>query len=409
MDSMSTPAAAVRKIVILGSTGSIGRQALDVVRSHRDRFQVIGLATGTDRAALAGQAAEFGVTATAVGTDGAVDLAAHPDADVVLNAIVGAAGLRASLAALRAGIDLALANKESLVAGGELCLAAARRSGARIIPVDSEHWALTQCLEGRDRSSVRRIVLTASGGPFRTQLVLDDVTPEEALAHPTWAMGPKITIDSATLMNKGLEVIEAHFLFGFDFEHIGIVVHPQSIVHGIVENADGSMLLQAAPTDMRIPIRAALAHPDHVAAPAEGLDLGAVGSLTFEGVDHDRFPAVSLAYEAGRQGATYPAALNAANEEAVGAFLSGLLSFVGISHVIEATLSGHRPGDPLDLDDVLEADAAARAAVRGIIRTRNAVERSDPGVVRRANRAAFLALEPSEAVPTRRSLEREEP
>lgn len=398
-----------RNVVILGSTGSIGRQALDVVRSHPDRFRVVGLAAGGDRDNLDRQAVEFGVGCAVLGTEAAIDLAADPEADVVLNAIVGAAGLRASLAALGAGTTLALANKESLVAGGELCLAAARRSGARIVPVDSEHWALSQCLEGRDRAGIERIVLTASGGPFRTRALLDDVTPSEALAHPTWAMGPKISIDSATLMNKGLEVVEAHHLFGFDFDDIGVVVHPQSIVHGIVELTDSSLLLQAGPTDMRIPIQGALADPDRLPPPGARLDLEKLGALDFEPVDDERFPALRLAYEAGRLGATYPAALNAANEEAVGAFLSGLLAFVAIPAVVEAVVSGHRPGDPLELDDVLEADADARASARGIIRARNAVERSDPGVVRRANRDAFLGPGAPEAASRPGRLQREEP
>ncbi|MGH2778263.1 MAG: 1-deoxy-D-xylulose-5-phosphate reductoisomerase, partial [Actinomycetota bacterium] len=280
---------------------------------------------------------------------------------IVLNAVVGAAGLRASVAALRAGKTLALANKESLVAGGEVCLDAATRGGGAIVPVDSEHAALAQCLAGVDMATVSRLVLTASGGPFRTREDLSSVTPADALAHPTWSMGPKITVDSATMMNKGLEIIEAHHLFGLDYDRIDAVCHPQSIVHGIVEFVDSSSLLQAAPTDMRIPIQAALTWPDRTTALGKPVDLADVGTIEFEAVDHDRFPAVGLAYRAGRLGATHPAALNAANEEAVGAFLDHRIGFTDIPVVIEKVLDDHDPLEAHDLDAVLEADAWARA------------------------------------------------
>jgi 1-deoxy-D-xylulose-5-phosphate reductoisomerase len=356
-----------RKVVILGATGSIGRQALDVARAHPDRFEVIGLVAGNDADALAELARAWPDAATGMGSDAAVDLAASSDADVVLNAIVGAVGLRASLAALEAGNMLALANKESLVAGGELCRAACARGGGLVLPVDSEHAALAQCLEGRDRSTVRRLVLTASGGPFRTRTDLSDVTVKEALAHPTWSMGPKITIDCATLMNKGLEVIEAHFLFGFDVDDIDVVVHPQSMVHALVELIDGSFVMQAAPTDMRIPIQAALTAPDRVPSPADRIDPREFGSLTFESLDEDRFPAVGLAYEALRAGGTAPATLNAANEVAVQAFLDERLAFDAITRVVHEVLDAHTPGDATTLEGVLDADAEARSDARSAI------------------------------------------
>ncbi|MGH2747711.1 MAG: 1-deoxy-D-xylulose-5-phosphate reductoisomerase [Actinomycetota bacterium] len=350
-----------RQVVILGSTGSIGRQAIEVVTAHPDRFQLVGLGAGRDRESLERQADELGVAHTGLGEKAAVELATTIDANVVLNGIVGAAGLRVSVAALEAGKVLALANKESLVAGGEACLAAAARGGGRLAPVDSEHAAITQCLQGHDRDTVKRVVLTASGGPFRARADLGEVTPEQALAHPTWSMGPKITVDSATLMNKGLEVIEAHHLFGFAYEQIEVLVHPQSVVHGIVEFADGSVLMQAAPTDMRIPIQAALSCPEMLPAGYGTLDLAATGSLDFEPVDRKRFPAVDLAFEAGRKGRSYPAALNAANEVAVSAFLGGSISFTDIPRIIEEVLDDHDPMDATELDAVLEVDAWARS------------------------------------------------
>ncbi|MDQ3878734.1 MAG: 1-deoxy-D-xylulose-5-phosphate reductoisomerase, partial [Actinomycetota bacterium] len=291
-----------RRVVVLGSTGSIGRQALDVIAAHPDRFSVVGLAAGSDSQALAAQASDFGVERTALGADDAVELARLSEADIVLNAIVGAAGLRASVAALSEGKVLALANKESLVAGGDVCLDAARAGGGTIVPVDSEHAALSQCLERVDRHEIRRVVITASGGPFRQRADLSDVTVEEALAHPTWSMGPKITVDSATLVNKGLEVIEAHYLFGFGYDSIGVLVHPQSVVHAMVELRDGSTVAQFAPADMRLPIQAALSAPERIDLDLPPVDLAQSGPLTFEELDHSRFPAVGLAYEAGRRG-----------------------------------------------------------------------------------------------------------
>ena len=370
-------AATKRRIAILGATGSIGRQAIDVICAHGDLFEVVGLAAGSDERALDELAGQFPSARTGLGRAAAVELAQLEDADFVLNAVVGAAGLEASVAALRAGKTLALANKESLVAGGRVCLDAARASGATIVPVDSEHAALAQCLAGCDRASVERIILTASGGPFRLANDLDGITPDEALAHPTWDMGPKITVDCATLVNKGLEVIEAHFLFGFEYDAIDVVVHPQSIVHGMVRLRDGSLLMQAAPTDMRIPIQAALLHPVGHDGPvarvrAPGLELPKLDTtlptLTFEPVDNDRFPSVRLAFDAGRAGRTYPAALNAANEVAVEAFLAGRLEFTGIVRVVQDVLDTHEPRDDADLGSVLEADREARRAAEEAMR-----------------------------------------
>ena len=349
-----------RRVVILGSTGSIGRQALDVIRDNPDDFEVVGLAAGRRSEQLEQQADEFGVARYGLGANAALDLATLEEADIVLNAVVGAAGLRASVAALAAGKRLALANKESLVAGGEICLRTAGASGGTIVAVDSEHAALAQCLAGVDPATIHRLVLTASGGPFRTRADLSTVTPEEALAHPTWSMGPKITIDSATLMNKGLEVIEAHHLFGLEYDRIGTVCHPKSLVHGMVEFVDSSTLLQAAPTDMRVPIQAALTWPDRRARVGKAIDWADVGAIEFEAIDHERFPCVGLARSAGEMGGTHPAALNAANEEAVGAFLNHRLSFVDIPVVIEKVLGEHESLDGGNLDAVLGADALAR-------------------------------------------------
>ena len=356
----------LRRVVILGSTGSIGRQALDVVRAHPDRFEVIGLVAGADGDLLERQAAELGVGRTGLGADAAIEMASLDDADVVLNAIVGVAGLRASVAALGAGKTLALANKESLVAGGEACLAAAGAGGGRIIPVDSEHAALAQCLAGRDGDDVRRLVLTASGGPFRTRADLSGVTKDEALAHPTWSMGPKITIDSATLMNKGLEVIEAHHLFGFAYDDIDVLVHPQSVVHGIVELRDGSMIMHAAPPDMRIPIASALAD-EVLASEWDALDLTKISQLDFEPLDRAKWRAVDLAYEAGRKGRSYPAALNAANEVAVRAFLDERIAFTDIISIVEEVAAAHVPRDAATVEAVLAADEDARAHARRVI------------------------------------------
>jgi 1-deoxy-D-xylulose-5-phosphate reductoisomerase len=349
-----------KKVVVLGSTGSIGRQALEVVAAHPAALEVVGLVAGSNERALDAQVRATGAPRAGLGPDAAVEMASLPEADVVLNAIVGCAGLRASVAALGAGKTLALANKESLVAGGRACLAAAAAGGGTLVPVDSEHAALAQCLAGVRRDEVARITLTASGGPFRTRADLSSVTPDEALAHPTWSMGPKITVDSATLMNKGLEVIEARWLFGFGYDDIGVLVQPQSIVHGMVEMRDSTLLLQAAPTDMRIPIQAALLGEERAGGGYERLDLGKIGSIEFEEVDHERFPALGLAYRAGRAGGTAPAVLNAANEIAVATFLEGRLTFTGIARAVAGVLDAHTPGDDSDVEQVLAADGWAR-------------------------------------------------
>jgi 1-deoxy-D-xylulose-5-phosphate reductoisomerase len=305
-----------------------------------------------------------------MGGEASIELATLPEADIVLNAIVGAAGLKASIAALSTGKTLALANKESLVAGGDACLEAARAGGGTIVPVDSEHAALAQCLARADREEVSRIVITASGGPFRDRADLSLVTVEEALAHPTWSMGPKITVDCATLVNKGLEVIEAHHLFGFDYDSIDVVVHPQSVIHGMVHLRDGSTIAQLAPADMRIPIQAALSAPERIEFDVAPVDLMSIGSLTFEPVDSDRFPGLGLAFEAGRKAKTFPAVLNAANEVAVEAFLDRRLKFQDIATVIERALEDHQPAPSATLDAVLAADAWARESASQTIGAR---------------------------------------
>ena len=355
-----------RRVAVLGSTGSIGRQALEVIAANPNELEVVALVAGRDEVALSEQAARYGVQRTGLGSEAAEELAQQDDVDIVLNAVVGAAGLRASVAALAAGKVLALANKESLVAGGEVCTRASADGGGTIVPVDSEHAALFQCLSA-EGSSAASVILTASGGPFREREDLSGIRVEEALAHPTWSMGPKVTIDSATLMNKGLEVIEAHHLFGFGYDEIEVVVHPQSVVHGAVRCADGTMLMQAAPPDMRLPIQAALTWPFAAAGHMATIDLAEVGRLTFEPVDHARFPSLGLAYEAGRRGATFPAALNAANEVAVAAFLDGKISFVDIPATVESVVSTHEPGDAFSLDEVLSANEAARDAATRIV------------------------------------------
>jgi 1-deoxy-D-xylulose-5-phosphate reductoisomerase len=372
-----------RRVLLLGSTGSIGTQALDVIERSAGELAVIGLSAGGRWEELLAQAQRFGVRRVALadpqaaaaaagawpegevwtGAEGLVRLVVESGADLVLNALVGSAGLGPTIAALGEGIDLALANKESLVVGGELVTALAEATGARIIPVDSEHSALHQLLAGEAPGAVDRLVLTASGGPFRgrSRAELEDVTVEQALKHPTWAMGGKITIDSATLMNKGLEVIEAHHLFGTPYDRIAVVVHPQSIVHALVDLADGATLAHLGHPDMRVPIAYALHHPQRVDVPVRRLDLAAVGALTFEPVDEAAFGALGLAVAAGRAGGTAPCVLNAANEVAVHAFLQGRLGFLGIPAVIEATLAA-LPGEPVRaFESLYEADREARA------------------------------------------------
>jgi 1-deoxy-D-xylulose-5-phosphate reductoisomerase len=365
---------AVRDVVILGSTGSIGTQALDIVRANPDRFRVVALtAGGSNRELFDRQVAEFASAYpglySGLGEDASVE-AASLGCDVVLNGITGAVGLRPTLAALDAGNTLALANKESLIMGGPLVLD--RAKPGQIVPVDSEHSALAQCLRGGTAEEVRRLVLTASGGPFRgrTREELADVTPEQAMAHPTWDMGPVITINSATLVNKGLEVIEAHLLFGIPFDRIEVVVHPTSVVHSMVEFVDGSTLVQASPPTMLIPIALGLAWPDRVPDTAPAVDWTRPETWEFFPLDDEAFPAVALARSAGERGGTAPAVYNAANEVCVDAFRTGRLAFTGIVPTIQQVLSRHDVPSEVGIEDVLGADAWAREAARQLIEGR---------------------------------------
>jgi 1-deoxy-D-xylulose-5-phosphate reductoisomerase len=355
----------VKRIALLGATGSIGRQAIDVVERNPE-LEVVALASGsTDLAALA---AEHGVSHVQVGGD-LTELLDAAQPDVVLNAVVGFAGVGATLWALERGVTLALANKESLVAAGELALRAKERGGGLLLPVDSEHSALYQCLQGRAAATVDSLVLTASGGPFRgrTRADLASVDVEDALAHPTWAMGPKITVDSATLANKGLELLEAHFLFGVPYDRIEVVVHPSSIVHGLVRFRDGASLAHLGYPDMSVPISFALTYPERAATEVPRLELAAGLTLEFFAPDLDTFPLLALARQAGERGGTFPCAFNAANEVAVAAFLDGRLPFLGIAEGVEETLAAVDGAPARDLDDLVEADAAARTlAERGV-------------------------------------------
>lgn len=373
----------MKRLTILGATGSVGSSTLDLVVRNPDRFQVVGLAAGKDWARLADLARTFRPTrvviadeagyaplkaaladqpaiAVAAGAAALIELAAAP-ADLAVAAIVGAAGLPSTLAALDAGISVALANKEALVCAGGLMTAAARRSGATILTIDSEHNAIFQVLEARER--VRRIIITASGGPFRTwtRAAMAAATPAQAVKHPTWSMGAKISVDSATLMNKGLELIEAYHLFGLRPDQLDVLVHPQSLVHGLVEYIDGSVLAQLGSADMRVPIAHALAWPERIETPVERLDLARIGKLEFEEADRARFPALALAEAALREGGCRPCILNAANEEAVAAFLSGRIGFLDIASVVADTLSAISACCPDTLGDVDEADRRARA------------------------------------------------
>ncbi len=372
----------MKRLLILGSTGSIGTQALDVVTRSPEAFELVGLSAERSHDALVAQAREHGVERIALsdpdaaaraaeawtegevlaGPEGLVQLVAEAGADLVLNAIVGSAGLGPTIVALTEGIDVALANKESLVVGGELVLALCEATGAQLIPVDSEHAALHQLIAGERAGAIDRLTLTASGGPFRgrSRAELEGVTVEAALKHPTWAMGGKITIDSATLMNKGLEVIEAHFLFGAPYDAIDVVVHPQSLIHALVSLCDGATLAHLGHPDMRVPIAYALHHPERVDVPVPRLDLAAVGALTFEPPDLDAFPCLRLCREAAEAGGTATCVLNAANEVAVHAFLAGQLPFMGIPAVIETTLE-QLPGKRVhSFDTLYAADADAR-------------------------------------------------
>jgi 1-deoxy-D-xylulose-5-phosphate reductoisomerase len=374
--------AAPRTVCIAGSTGSVGTQALEVIDACPGQFEVVSLGAGTAVAALAAQAQRWHPRRVALadasraaelapllpaGTELVAGEGALPaiaaEADVVVNGVVGFAGLSVTLAALQAGHRLALANKESLIAGGPIVQRARQVPGAELVPVDSEHCAVHQCLHTIGEQGLRRIVLTASGGPFRgrTPAELAAVTVADALAHPTWKMGPKITVDSSTLMNKGLEVIEAQLLFGVGYDRIDVVVHPQSVVHSMVETTDGATIAQLSMPDMRLPIGYALSYPERMATPFGAIDWSRLGRLDFEVPDRASFPCLDLAYAVGRTGGTAPACLNGANEIAVDAFLKGRLRWTDIHSVIERAVGRHQASDPRDLDDVLAADAEGRA------------------------------------------------
>lgn len=384
----------MKRVAILGSTGSIGRQALDVISRHRDRFQVVGLAAGRNAALLREQAEQFEVGIISLrdegGAHGLMRVATESGADIVLAATDGAVAFDAVFAAVARGIDVAVANKELVVAAGELLLRAAAQSGSRILPVDSEHSALFQCLVGEPKERIARLILTASGGPFwgKTREEMENATVEDALAHPTWRMGTKNTIDSATLMNKGLEVIEASRLFDIPWDRIDVLVHRTSVAHGLAIFTDGSVKAQLCPPDMRVPIGYALAYPDRLDDASLWPDSRTVDALTalgartgddatelrFERPDHARFPCLRLAYRALERGGTAPAALSAANEIAVAAFVDGRIGFGRIPEVIEAVLEGV-PSEELSLDTVRAADARARKEAEGLVRELGAVAR----------------------------------
>ncbi len=377
----------MRGVSVIGATGSIGRQTLDIVAQHPDKLRVVALTAGRDAEGLVALAARWQPKLIALtdpkaaancrgkvncpvsaGMEGLTEAAIYPEADVVVIAIPTAKGLLPTLAALKAGKRVALATKEVLVAGGYLVTEQLRHSG-ELLPIDSEHSALFQCLRGEDIAQVRRLLLTASGGPFRTKSLdeLKRVTVEEALSHPTWRMGPKVTIDSATLMNKGLEIIEARWLFGVSPEQIEVIVHPQSIVHSLVEFVDGSVKAQLSLPDMRLPIQYALLYPERCPCPVETLDLTKARSLTFEPPDEERFPCLRLAKEAARLGGTMPAVLNAADEIAVQAFLERRIGFMDIPSVLEATMERHQPVPAGDLETLWAVDEWARVTARQML------------------------------------------
>lgn len=379
----------MKRISILGSTGSIGTQALDVIRHNRDRFSVVGLSANRNVELLYQQIAEFKplmvcVTdqsaakelevkladrrvAIVTGAQGLIELSSLDEADTVLTSVVGIAGLCPTLNAIEHGKDVALANKETLVAGGPVIKKALASSNSKLVPVDSEHCAVFQCLQctNNRKRELKRILLTASGGPFRgrDREGLKDVTVEQALKHPRWNMGRKISIDSATLMNKGLEIIEAHWLFDTDYDRIDVVIHPESIIHSMVEYIDGSIIAQLGPTDMRNPILYALSYPERINSDVKNLDLIQCGKLTFEKPDLDTFRCMKLAYDAGRAGGTMPAVLNAANEVAVDLFLRGVIEFLDIPDIVERTMTDHINITDPDIDDILEADSSTRERI----------------------------------------------
>lgn len=383
----------MKKIVsILGSTGSIGVNTLDIISRHPDDFSISGLAAGRNVSLLSEQIERFrpkivsvldsdaadelqeaigSRTKTAVrwGMEGYLELAAEASTEVVVSAMVGAAGLLPTWEAIAAGKDIALANKETLVTAGPLVIEKAAERGVKILPVDSEHSAVFQCIEGQSKAHLKRIILTASGGPFLNtpKEALRDIKPEDALKHPNWKMGRKITIDSATMMNKGLEVIEARWLFGIDFDRIDIVIHPQSIVHSLVEYTDGSVLAQMGVPDMRVPISYALYYPDRAEMNQCSLELTKAGKLEFREPDFDRFPGLRLAYEAGREGGTMTAVLNAANETAVENFVTGKIAFTDITLIIERTMKAYRNSEAKSIQDILTADQWARKKANSLI------------------------------------------
>ena len=380
------------RVALLGATGSIGRSALELAREFRDRIRFVSLAAHANEEALIRAAEEFGVPRIALadreaaarararfrgevleGDEGLATLAAEPDADVVLNAIVGSAGLSPTVAALRAGKRVALANKESVVLGGELLVSIADEHGGTIVPVDSEHAALHQCLGGRPRETVRRLVLTASGGPFlrRDLRTLQHATPQEVLRHPTWSMGERITVDSATLVNKGFEIIEARWLFGLEPERIEVLIHPQSIIHGMVEFVDGSVVAQLSRPDMRLPLLYALSYPERWGSSLPRLDLASLQGLEFEAPDPARSPGLSLARKALSLGGSAPAVFNAADEEAVRLFLSGAIGFEDLTRLVAEVLGEHRPVPLSGLDTIRSADRWARSRIADLAAARS--------------------------------------
>lgn len=369
-------------IALLGSTGSIGTQTLDVIRAHPERFRIVALAAGKQVALLEAQVAEFKpdlVVGSGDGSlvgertlptpEGLIQAATHPDVDIVVAATSGHGAIRAIYHAIEAGKTIALANKETVVCAGDIIMPLARKKGVDIRPVDSEHSAVWQSLGGRDVSAISRIILTASGGPFlrlpREQM--REVTVQNALAHPNWSMGDKLTIDSATMMNKGLEVIEAHHLFDSEFDDIDVIIHPEQIIHSMIELDDYSVIAQLSPPDMRLPIQYALTYPDHVHSPCRQLDLTALRALTFDKPDIDRFPALRIAREAGRAGQTFPTVLSAADELAVAAFMEGAIGFLDIAGIVERVLDRHEPIPVKDLETIAEVDGWARRTTRSII------------------------------------------
>jgi 1-deoxy-D-xylulose-5-phosphate reductoisomerase len=388
-----------KRIAVLGSTGSIGRSTLDVVRHWPSRFRVVALAAGKSIDLLREQALEFNPAVVGIvdvesarsfreswksrsdapeiieGNEAVMEIARRGDVDLLVNGLVGSFGLEPTLEALSRGISVAIANKEPIVVAGELVMETARASGASLLPLDSELSAIHQCLRGNPENAVRRIILTASGGPFRTLPPgsFEGITPEDALAHPTWNMGPKVTVDSATLMNKGLEILETHWVFGVPFDRIEVVIHPQSLVHSLVEFADRSVMAQISAPDMRLPIQYAMSYPERLASPVEALDLLRAGSLTFEAPDLARFPCLELAREAGVEGGSAPCVLNAANEVAVKAFLGRRIRFTEIPRIIEECLEKCSGELDLSIGALREADRAAREEAEHLVREKDPV------------------------------------